>query len=440
MGYLLGMRGLLLTALLLLSGCDWLRGCVTGDWPQDYRSSSETEADAEQDTGGAIWPDGVPFIDGPDARHSPIPIALRLVAEGFEGPTDIQFIPGSSSMAVVLEKEGRVLWGSMTTGKFEELLRIQVATRFEQGLLGAAFHPDFATNGLLFLNHSEPKVGGESVSVVSRYRVLDAPRRAKKLGEILRLEQPLATHNAGQLAFGPDGMLYIGWGDGGWSGSRLHGRAVRVDPEGHGQNPQTWHGSLLRIDVDRQDPGKGYAVPPDNPWVDTPGAAPEAWAIGFRNPWRYSFAPDGRLVVADVGQDTSEEVAIVARGENHGWSIREGYDCLESSEDCASEGLTPPVFQYGRAAGASITGGFVYTGKAVPALSGRYVFADFVTGRMWTIILPPPGGTEARDLRPLGRWTMLPSTFGQDADGEIYVADHGKGRIYRISSPDPPSE
>jgi len=424
MGYPLDMRALLLTTLLL-TGCDGLRACVIRHWPQDYAPSSDPEAGS-----GAAWPPGVPFTDGPDAGLGTVAISLELVAEGLEKPTDIQFIPGSSSEAVVLEKEGRVLWGTVSTGEFQELLRLKVATKSEQGVLGAAFHPDFSSNGLLFLNHSEPKVAGGSMSVVSRYRVLDAPRRAEYIGEVLRVDQPYANHNAGQICFGPDGMLYIGWGDGGW----------RADPNGNAQNPGTWLGSMLRIDVDRQDPGKQYAVPPDNPWVDSPGVAPEAWAIGLRNPWRYSFAPDGRLVVADVGQDAWEEVAIVARGENHGWNIREGSHCFEPSTGCASEGLTPPVFEYGRASGHSITGGFVYTGKAIPELHGRYVFADFVSGRLWAITLPAPGEQAATDLRSLGRWTMLPSTFGQGADGEIYVADYGRGRIFRLSLPGPASE
>jgi len=427
MGYLLLMRTLLLITLLL-TGCDGLRAWVIRHWPQDYAPSPAPEVASGAGAVGTDWPPGVPFIDGPDEGLEPISVALELVVEGLNQPTDIQFPPGATTEALVLEKEGRAVWVDLSAGTQTTMAQLRVLTKSEQGLLGGAFHPDFGSNGYLYLNHSAETDTG-AVSVVSHWQVDSATRKARHIAEVLRVPQPYANHNAGQLAFGPDGMLYIGWGDGGWRG----------DPHGHGQNPQTWLGSMLRIDVDRKDPDKGYAVPPDNPWVDSTGGAPEVWAIGLRNPWRYSFAPDGRLVVADVGQDAWEEVAIVAKGENHGWNIQEGRHCYQPAEGCDAAGLVPPVYEYDHKSGESITGGFVYTGTQIPALNGSYVFGDFVSGRIWAIRLPGPDGWQATDKVALGRWTMLPSTFGQDAAGEIYVADYGKGRIYRLSSPGPAS-
>ncbi len=407
---------------LLLTSCDGFRAFVIRNWPQDYAPGGASAA------AGSVWPAGVPFFDGPDTRLKAVSIALVVVADGLDQPTDMQFAPGSTTELLVLEKEGRALWLDLSTGARSEVVRLKVPTKSEQGLLGAAFHPEFSTNGRVYLNHSVQVEGGVD-SVVSQWKLDPATHRARPLGNVLRVAQPYGNHNAGQLAFGPDGMLYIGWGDGGWRG----------DPHGNGQDGGSWLGSMLRIDVDRTEVGKSYAVPPDNPWVGQPGVQPEAWAIGLRNPWRYSFAPDGRLVVADVGQNAWEEVSIVAKGENHGWNLLEGHHCFQPAEGCDAGGLTPPVHEYSHKSGESITGGFVYTGTQVPALSGSYVFGDFVSGRLWAIRLPEPGGLLATDQVALGRWTMLPSTFGQDADGEIYVADYGKGRIYRLSAPEPAS-
>jgi len=409
----------LIFLLFMLTGCEGLRAFVIRHWPQDYATSHP------QPAAGSEWPAGVPWYDGPDAELTPIPVSLERVAEGLEEPTDLQFVPGSSSELLVLQKNGLALWLDLRTQERSEVVRLDVPTKSEQGLLGAAFHPKFSANGWLFLNHSKTTEDG-AVSVISKWKVDPVTHEADPLGEVLRVVQPYGNHNAGQIAFGPDGMLYVGWGDGGW----------RADPHGHGQNPRTLLGSMLRIDVDRQDAGKAYAVPPDNPWVGVQGHAPEAWAIGFRNPWRYSFAPDGRLVVADVGQDAWEEVAIVAAGQNHGWKVREGMHCFEPSEDCGSNGLTDPVHVYGRQSGMSITGGYVYLGADIASLKDRYVFADFVSGRVWALRLPEMEGQTAEPPAYLGRWPILISTFGRDASGNLYVAAYGKGRIYRISAPD----
>ena len=425
MGYLLTMRSVIILGLLL-TGCDGLRAWVVRHWPQEYTATTAPDTPAAGTAQAAShWPSGVPFTDGPDLKLPSMSVALELVADGLREPTDIQFAPGSSTQMLVLEKSGQAVWIDLADQSRVEVITLSVPSKSEQGLLGAAFHPDFADNGWLFLNHSHAK-GGQRSSRVVRVQLDPQTRRASTPQLVMEVAQPYGNHNAGQLAFGPDGMLYIGWGDGGW----------RADPHGHGQNARSLLGSMLRIDVDRQDPGKAYGVPPDNPWVDSSGVAPEAWAIGLRNPWRYSFGPQGQLIVADVGQDAWEEVSVVAKGDNLGWNIREGTHCFEPSEGCASQGLRPPVHEYSHESGESITGGYVYTGSAVPELKGRYVFGDFVSGRIWAITVPTSGQGMASEHTSLGRWTMLPSTFGQDASGELYVADYGRGRIFRFTAAD----
>jgi glucose/arabinose dehydrogenase len=193
---------------------------------------------------------------------------------------------------------------------------------------------------------------------------------------------------------------------------------------------------MLRIDVDGESGGKPYRVPPDNPFVDKPGYLPEIWAYGLRNPWRYSFDPAGRLIVADVGQDRFEEIDIVQAGDNLGWSIKEGDACMKGrEEECKRGDLVDPIFVYGRDRGASITGGYVYTGKRVSALRGLYVFADFVSGRLSAIALPSDRKQPVSSAFTLGQWPILPSTLGRDADGELYVASFARGVIYRIAPP-----
>jgi len=356
-----------------------------------------------------------------------IPIALAPIATGFKQPTDIQFPPGIEQQALVLEKGGVAKWLKLDTGVHGKLLEVHVLTASEEGLLGAAFHPDFARNGRLFLNYVT-EVGQKDMSRVEEWRI-DPPADlvhadARAVRTILELEQPYQNHNAGQLAFGPDGYLYVGFGDGGF----------RDDPHDNGQNPSTWLGSMLRIDIDVAEGSKQpYAVPKDNPFVGKQGFAPETFAYGLRNPWRYSFDPKGRLIVADVGQDRWEEIDIVQAGDNLGWNVREGFVCADKDEStCELNGAVAPIHAYPRALGASITGGYVYTGEAVPALKGKYVFGDFVSGRMFALALPDDRKQSA-DAKALGKFSMLISSFGRDHKGELYAASYGDGRIVRLA-------
>ena len=402
----------LLAAALVAGGCQDARRGAIKVFDQGYTPALASEALA------ASW-------TGKDLERDRVEVRLTAIAEGLTQPVDFAFV---GDTLLVAEKTGALKWFSTDDGASGALVTLEVLTVSEQGLLGLALHPDFAENGRLFLNYTVAS-GGDEISRVQEW-ILSSPgdpgaSTATAGPVVMEVVQPYQNHNAGDLAFGPDGMLYIGWGDGGF----------RYDPHDHGQNRSTRLGAMLRVDVDSRPAGAGYGVPDDNPFAGQDGALPELWAYGLRNPWRYTFAPDGRMIVADVGQDLFEEVSVVRAGANLGWKIREGFGCYEAgasapAEGCASEGLTPPIYQYDRTEGQSITGGEVYTGDRLPALKGRYLFADFISGRIWALALPDAG--RAAEPLSLGQWPLLIAGFGRDSAGEIYVAAYGKGAIYRL--------
>jgi len=368
------------------------------------------------------------MFDGPDAARARLPITLVKVAEGFSSITDVQFVPGSNDVIVVLQKAGRADWVKLNTPQHGRLFEVTVPTESELGLLGLAFHPRFQDNGKFYVNYNAEDRGKLLTRIAEWQATRDADGQLKSATEmrsLLEVEQPYQNHNGGQLAFGPDGFLYIGLGDGGY----------RDDPDGAGQDKATWLGKMLRIDVDNTDGAQPYAVPRDNPFVGSRSVRPEIWAYGLRNPWRYSFDPTGRMVIADVGQDSWEEISIAGRGDNLGWNVREGRVCFRDTE-CKHSGMKDPVYVYGRNDGQSITGGFVYTADDFPELKGKYVFADFLRGRFWAFTLPSDARATVpdREVFALGRFPILPSTFARDAAGRVYVADFGGGAIYQLVS------
>jgi hypothetical protein len=287
----------------------------------------------------------------------------------------------------------------------------------ERGLLSVAFDPDYASTGFFYVNYTDRS--GDTR--VERYRVSAdadvADAASAKL--ILTVDQPYSNHNGGLVAFGPDGMLYIGMGDGGNGG----------DPQNHGQNRGTLLGALLRIDVRTGDP---YAIPSDNPFRQDGTAQPEIWAYGLRNPWRFSFdPPSGLLFVADVGQNQWEEinaVATTAAGVNYGWRIMEGAHCFNAGS-CTRSGLTLPVHEYSHGDGCSVTGGEVYRGTRSAGLQGHYFYADYCDGWIRSFRMEGSSAVDHREWA-LGDLGDI-SSFGHDAAGELYVLSHN-GRVYRL--------
>ena len=287
----------------------------------------------------------------------------------------------------------------------------------EEGLLGLAFDPDYERSGYLYVHYS---AANPRRSVIARFHA--AGGRADPDSELVILEvgQPFSNHNGGELAFGPDGMLYIALGDGGSAG----------DPRGNGQDLSTLLGSILRIDVTAAGEG-AYRVPPDNPFVGAAGSRPEIWAYGLRNPWRISFDRlTGALWTADVGQNRYEEVDLIRPGGNYGWNLMEGAHCF-ADRDCSGIGLVPPVAEYGRADGCSVTGGYVYRGLQLPSLDGAYVYGDFCSGRIWALRFD---GRMVTEHIQIADTDLQIASFAEGPAGEIFVISFTR-RVYRFVQP-----
>jgi glucose/arabinose dehydrogenase len=296
----------------------------------------------------------------------------------------------------------------------------------EQGLLGIALHPGFPTDPRIFVDYTD--TNGDTV--VSSYRLDPAdPDRLVPASQtvILTVDQPFENHNGGALQFGPDGDLYISLGDGGDAG----------DPFGNGQNTDTLLGKILRIDIDHPAGSKAYSVPADNPFVGKVGYRPEIWLYGLRNPWRMSFdRATGDLWIGDVGQDLWEEVDVIRAGQKGldlGWNIREATHCFRPVEGCASEGLTPPVAEYGHGQGCTVIGGYVYRGTAQPGLTGLYLAADYCSGILWAI---PATAESLVKPQVAGFVVTAMVAFAEDAAGELYLLNEA-GDIYRVTAAAP---
>ncbi len=331
----------------------------------------------------------------------------------------VAMVEAASGRRYVVEQGGRIVTFAAADGGDAGVF-VDISDRVddgpsEAGLLGMALHPQFASNGQVFLSYT--RSAAPLTSVVARYTSSDGGLTLARDSEqvILTIEQPYTNHNGGQVAFGPDGYLYLGFGDGGSGG----------DPLGNGQNPQTLLGSMLRIDVDG---GAPYTIPPDNPFASG-GGRPEIYAYGLRNPWRWSFdRATGRLWAGDVGQNLWEEIDVIVRGGNYGWAIREGMHCYQALS-CTGTGLIEPVAEYSHLDGCSVTGGYVYRGTAVPALRGQYLYGDFCSGRIWS--LDAHAASPAAPVQRMNSGLRI-SSFAEDRAGEVYVIDYG-GAIYRFA-------
>jgi len=356
-------------------------------------------------------------------------LQLTRVASGLTQPVAAAAQPGTERIFVV-ERFGTVR--VFDRWVLDEEPAIDLTDKvahgsWEQGALGLALHPEYARNGRVFVSYTE--IGSEDQLVVE-YRTLE-PGGARfdptSEVEVLRIPQTSWVHQGGTIAFGPDGYLWVGLGDGG-PRNQADGTQVQ-DPEGHGQNPHTLPGSLVRIDVDGGDP---YAIPPDNPFTDGVDGAPEVWAYGLRNPWSFTF-DNGRLIVADVGHVSYEEVDVVAldggAGANFGWSVWEGPECFED-RPCASVEAVVPFLAVSHPELCAIIGGPVYRGSAIPEVTGQYFFADLCTGSLRSVTIPVSG--EASPTMWLGpSETMQVTAMFADADGEIHLLTL-EGDLYRV--------
>lgn len=381
--------------------------------------------------GGGGTNDG---MGGPGTPDSGIELHLERIdaALGLNTPLFLTSPPGDSARLFVVEKGGRIKVVDKATssliGTFLDISSL-VSTGSEQGLLGMAFDPQYATNRRFYVSYTDTSGN----SVIARYLVSAgnanvAVNTADRM--ILTLVQPFANHNGGMIVFGPDNLLYLGFGDGGSGG----------DPGNRAQNKGELLGKLLRIDVSQSTaPQPAYTIPPDNPFVGQAGVRAEIWSFGLRNPWRYSFdRQSGDLYIADVGQDNWEEVDVAAstggsgKGANFGWRVMEGAHCYPPGSSCSTAGLTFPLIEYDHSAGCSIIGGYVYRGPAIPALQGTYFYADFCQGFVRSFKLVNGVASQSTDwsaaLGPGGNIT----SFGEDAAGELYVMTSAGG-LYRIA-------
>ncbi|MBA2542272.1 MAG: PQQ-dependent sugar dehydrogenase [Deltaproteobacteria bacterium] len=376
-------------------------------------------------------------------------VADAFAQTPFKRPVQLLQRPGNASHWYVVEQRGVIsrFANTPTSATREVVLDLRTRTRSsetggggEAGMFSIAFHPDFNVNGEVFVSYTGATQNSPAgmQSRISKFVSSDNGKTFAASSEVvlLAISQPFSNHNGGQIAFGPDRMLYIGFGDGGSAG----------DPMGNGQNVDDISGcatgtdkcallgKVLRIDVDG---GTPFGIPSDNPFAGgTPcaqggaGPCPEIYATGIRNPWRFSFdRATGQLWLADVGQDAFEEVNIIERGKNYGWRFREGNACFSPAQNCPSQNLIGPVAVYGRSLGVSITGGFVYRGTAIPSMVGQYVFGDFGSGRMFATLKKSDGTFASRIADETGRNL---SSFGEGADGELYTLDFSAGRILKI--------
>jgi hypothetical protein len=341
------------------------------------------------------------------------------VAGDLDNPVYVASPEGDPRLFVV-EQAGRIRilsGGRMLPAPFLDLTD-RVSYGGERGLLSVAFHPRYAENGSFYVNYTDRS--GDTR--VERYRVSADPNRADPATAalVLAVDQPYANHNGGHILFGPDGMLYVGMGDGGSGG----------DPRGNGQNLGSLLGKILRLNVDRE--GGGYGIPADNPFVGDPQARPEVWAWGLRNPWRMDFdAATGLLYIADVGQNQWEEIHVISAsrgGLNLGWNTMEGAHCFRI-QGCETAGLDLPALEYPHSQGCSVTGGFVYRGTALPAMVGHYVYADYCQGWVRSFLYREGRVTQTRDV-DVG-WLGRILSFGEDAEGELYVLSDN-GSVYRL--------
>jgi len=393
-------------ALLLCSTC-FLAGCKSlDDAPIDPNNPNESENPSEN----------------PPISSISVSVKNAFPNLSFTKPLDFQSPNDGTDRIFVVEQGGiiRVFPNNESQSEHSLFLNIsnQLVNRDELGLLGLAFHPNYSSNGFFYLMYTPT----DELAVISRFQVSsDNANVASNDSELVLLEipQPFANHNGGQLAFGPDGFLYIASGDGGSAG----------DPQGNSQNLSNLLGKILRIDVDNTANGLNYDIPSDNPFITNNNARSEIYAYGLRNPWRFSFDVNTDLLwLADVGQNELEEIDIIENGGNYGWNTKEGTRCFISAT-CDNIGLIDPIFEYEPINNdRSITGGYVYYGDSTPSLKSLYVYGDFISGRVWALTTNLNENLSNQLLVDLG---FNISSFGTDNFNELYICGFD-GNIYKL--------
>jgi glucose/arabinose dehydrogenase len=375
---------------------------------------------------GSALAEAIP-VNATIAKKAPVALSLHQEADGFKQPVFLTHAGDGSGGRFVVEQAGRIIHlspdGARST--FLDLTR-QIKSGGERGLLGLAFHPSYAENGRFFVYYTD-RQGDIAIAELNAFPG-DNRERAdpSSLTVLLSIPNPAINHNGGMLAFGPDGYLYIGTGDGGGAG----------DPFQSAQNSFSLLGKMLRIDVDGQASGLHYRIPSDNPFTGRTTYRPEIWAKGLRNPWRFSFdSENGNLFIADVGQDHWEEVNFQPAGDkggtDYGWSHMEGRHCFppNSKKRCARG--ERPVAEYSHDDGCSVVGGYVYRGSDIPKLDGVYLFSDYCSGTLWGLTPRKGRSGEFHTKRYLDT-NLSVSGFGSDESGSLYLLDHRRGSIHRI--------
>lgn len=369
----------------------------------------------------------VPATETPSVAPSGTGSIIQPFASGFSSLTFATNAGDRSGDLYVVAQAGQIYKlapGESAPGTPWLDISGRISSGGERGLLGLAFHPDYASNGRFFVDYTN--VDGNSI--ISEFsRAADGRADVASERVLMEVEQPYANHNGGMLAFGPDGYLYIGFGDGGSEG----------DPQGNGQNLTTELGKILRIDVDSGDP---YEIPPDNPFQQIQTSTDDLsaiWDWGLRNPWRFSFDRlSGALFIGDVGQGQTEEIDVEPPGQggrNYGWNTMEGDHCYNASS-CNETGLTLPVATYSHADGCAVTGGCVYRGTLWPAMAGRYFYGDYCSGRVWSFDADQAIAGQPVTPQLFGQTSLSITTFGQDEAGELYIGDTSGG-IYSLTPP-----
>jgi glucose/arabinose dehydrogenase len=397
-----------------------LAGCSPNATASPSGFASGPQSSGPSPTGAAASSQASPSAGPTGGGFDPskVTVALEPVVDVPDGPLGVVDAGDGTGRLFVATQAGRI-W-TVTNGRRADhpFLDVsgEITTGGERGLLGLAFHPKFPEDPRFFIDYTD----GSGNTVVAQLEVTsptaDADPRSEKA--LLHVDQPFPNHNGGSLQFGPDGYLYVSLGDGGSGG----------DPQGNGRRLDTYLAKILRIDVDHPSGDRAYGIPADNPFVDRADAKPEIWLTGLRNPWRMSFdRQTDDLWIGDVGQGSYEEIDVVRAGagggEDFGWNVTEGFHCFPSGDSCDRSGLTSPITEYAHGNGdCSVTGGYVYRGRRYPALEGAYLFADYCTGRVWAI---DAASNEVHDPPVVLESGRQISSFGEDADGELYATDLG---------------